>query len=220
MVFCYVLPPSAYNRAVTAVLQPGWGLLPCLHSRPLAPTNQLLKAASPHSSPLPKSRLPQDNIHSPCRRSSSLLHHQSFYFKGTQLAFLVHSWYLEAESGSVRFQDPIPLLETLRPEQPDSRLMEEWISSQTFWTPAPAAWQQGGQMLNPLVVQRGRQSSGLGFPWSLLSLRSPACPALPFLVPAGLKNREYRNVRDLPVGPKSHGHYFPRIWKTLGLQHG
>lgn len=63
-------------------------------------------------------------------------------------------------------------------------------------------------MLNCLVVLRGRQSSGLGFPCSHLSLRSPACAVLPFLVLAGLKSRETRNINDLSVGPNSHG-YFP-----------
>lgn len=45
-----------------------------------------------------------------------------------------------------------------------------------------------------------------------MSLRSPACAALPFLVLAGLKSRENRNINDLSVDPKSHG-YFPRSGK-------
>lgn len=61
-------------------------------------------------------------------------------------------------------QGQIPLLESLSPEQPDSRLLEEWISSQTAWTPAPAAWQQGGKLLNCLVAQGRQQSPGLRFP--------------------------------------------------------
>lgn len=62
------------------------------------------------------------------------------------------------------FQDQIPLLESLRPEQMDSKLPEGCISSPTAWTPAPAAWQHNARLLNSLVVQRRWQDPGLGFP--------------------------------------------------------
>ena len=62
------------------------------------------------------------------------------------------------------FKGQIPLLESLRPEQPDSSLLEEWIGSQTAWTPAPAAWEQDSRLSNGLVAQRRQQSPGLVFP--------------------------------------------------------
>lgn len=30
---------------------------------------------------------------------------------------------------------------------------------------------------------------------------------------------EDSNAHELPISPTSHGHYFPRVWKTLGKQH-
>ncbi|TRZ26242.1 hypothetical protein HGM15179_000854 [Zosterops borbonicus] len=128
MVFCYVLPPSAYNRAVNPVGCPGgWLGAPSLGSPQTSGPYQVNPSRQPLHIPVlfQSQGYPKTTSTAPREGVQVFFIIKSFYFKGTQLAFLVHPWYLEGESGSVKFQDPIPLLESLRLEQPDSRLMEE-----------------------------------------------------------------------------------------------
>lgn len=183
MLFCYVLPPSALkqpsrNRAVIpwrlSCGLAGGSFPRCAFPWSTPETSGPYQANSPrqpvhtpvlcqHQSSIeatPREH-PPPSVKGPSSSSSSVLLQQGDSAGFPDSPLVPRSRIRVCEV--FLFQDQIPLLESLRPEQPDSKLLEEWISSQTAWTPAPAAWQQGGKLLN-LAVQRRRQSPGLGFP--------------------------------------------------------
>lgn len=108
--------------------------------------------------------------------------------------------------------DEILLLESLKPEQADSKIL---LYGSGPRLPGPLLLLFGNMVVSCSVLLWPNHPCLIRFVFT----GSPAHAALPFLVPAGLTSGEDSRAHEVPVSSTSHRHYFPRIWKTLGKQH-